>query len=186
MVCNRNWNCLLWEWGTKGTKNRPLATSPTRRWTRSSYFECNCVGPVRRTTGLAISGVFGAGKTRLTTGKRLVVWKRARSRKLFGRNSPSAPLLWDAKLSILKPMLWGALPCDIWTALRVHSVGKYDNSWEWHDQFVPCQQLGLWIQRLHCLQRSHHLCWHDSPYSYCPCPNQRWFPDWRSDLPQDE
>ena len=66
----------------------------------------------------------------VTTGKRLVVWKRAKSRKHFGRNSPSAPLLWDAKLSILKLMIWGVLPCDIWTALRVHSLGKYDNSWK--------------------------------------------------------
>ena len=46
-VCNWNWNCLLWEWGTKGTTSRPLAASPTGRWTRSSYFECYC-DPVHR------------------------------------------------------------------------------------------------------------------------------------------
>ena len=27
-------------------------------------------------------------------------------------------------------MIWGVLPCDIWTALRVHSLGKSDNSWK--------------------------------------------------------
>ena len=95
----------------------------------------------------------------VTTGKRLVVWKRAKSRKPFGRNSPSAPLLWDAKLSILKPMIWGALPCDIWTALRVHSLGKYDNSWKTTPQPSTLQlcRFGMtWLENLHhvCLEKS--------------------------------
>ena len=40
------------------------------------------------------------------------------------------------------------------------------------------QQLGLFFPRLHCLQRGHHLCRHDSSYGY-PCPNQSWLPDGR-------
>ena len=31
----------------------------------------------------------------VTTGKRLVVWKRKKNQKHSGRNSPSVPLLWD-------------------------------------------------------------------------------------------
>ena len=50
-----------------------------------------------------------------TTGKRLVVWKRAKNRNHFGRNSPSA--LWPcvAKLSILKHMICpeGSFPSKI-------------------------------------------------------------------------
>ena len=33
--------------GTKGPATGPLATSPTREWTRSGDFECNCSGPVK-------------------------------------------------------------------------------------------------------------------------------------------
>ena len=93
-----------------------------------------------------------------TTGKRLVlvVWKRAKNRNHFGRNSPSAPWPCVAKLNILKHMIWGVLPCDIWTALRVHSQLLEDDSTAidpavvqtWHDLIgdsPPC--LSREIQR---------------------------------------
>ena len=57
-----------------------------------------------------------------TTGKRQVTEKEQRNH--FGRNSPNARWPCVAKLSILKHIDLGVLPCDILTALslRVHSL----------------------------------------------------------------
>ena len=251
-VCNWNWDCLLWEWGTKGTTNRPLAASPTRRWTRSSYLEWYCVcwscakdvqdwlsAACLEPAKLVQLLPFWRGHWSLIRASILMVltkenvaahavaehlvslqlpdriqgkmWRLVRDFKqnrkgsctpldilpsksfdrshssldaevafnrnvasrmssidlfledegqqygnmeeatsvaripatclevwsgdhrqntwCFGRNSPSAPWLWDAKLSILKLMIWGVLPCDIWTGSE-GSFRKSDNSWK--------------------------------------------------------
>ena len=54
----------------------------------------------------------------VTTGKRQV------DSKSFRKKLTKRPLGLRCQLSILKHMIWGVLPCDILTALRVHSLGK--------------------------------------------------------------
>ena len=49
VVCNWNWDCSLWKWGTKGITCSPLATYPAWKRTRPGYFERCCAGLVWRT-----------------------------------------------------------------------------------------------------------------------------------------
>ena len=50
---------------------------------------------------------------------------------------------------------WGVLPCDIWTALSVHSLGKSDNSWKTTPLPSTLQlcRLGMTL-----LETLHHSC----------------------------
>ena len=52
-------------------------------------------------------------------------------------------------------MSWGVLPCDIWTALKVHSLGKSDNSWKTTPLPSTLQLCSLGMTLLETL---HHAC----------------------------
>ena len=85
-----------------------------------------------------------------------VWWSEKEQRiEIISEETHQAPWPCVAKLSILKHMIWGVLPCDIWTALRVHSLGKSDNSWK----TTPLPStLQLCRRGMTLLETLHHAC----------------------------